>query len=193
MTDRIEYLYDLGVTCLWLMPVSIRPPARTTATTSPISSASTQSQLSAISSNWYERLAPTAIRVIVDFVMNHTSDRHPWFESARRSEQPYRDYYVWSADKPKSSAKDVVFPDQETSLWERDAKTNEYYLHHFYKHQPDLDIENPEVQEEISRTLGFWLELGVSGFRVSASRSCSPRTPRQASRTRSTPSSISAT
>ena len=109
------------------------------------------------------------IRVIVDFVMNGTSDWDPWFKSARRSkDDPYRDDYVWSATKPKSSAKDVVFPDQENSLWERDPKTNEYYLHHFYKHQPDLNIENPKVQEEISRTLGFWLELGVSGFRIDA-------------------------
>ena len=75
---------------------------------------------------------------------------------------------MWSATKPKSSAKDVVFPDQENSIWELDPKTNEWYLHHFYKHQPDLNIENPKVQEEISRTLGFWLELGVSGFRVDA-------------------------
>ena len=66
------------------------------------------------------------------------------------------------------SKKDVVFPDQENSLWQRDPKTNECYLHHFYKHQPDLNVANPKVQEEISRTLGFWLELGVSGFRVVA-------------------------
>ena len=109
------------------------------------------------------------IRVIVDFVMNHTSDKHPWFRSARRSrEDPYRDYYVWSRTKPKSSKKDVVFPDQEDSIWELDEKTGDYYLHHFYKHQPDLNVANPAVQEEISRTLGFWLELGVSGFRVDA-------------------------
>ena len=66
------------------------------------------------------------------------------------------------------SKKDVVFPDQENSLWQRDPKTNECYLHHFYKHQPDLNVANPKVQEEISRTLGFWRELGVSGFRVVA-------------------------
>jgi trehalose synthase len=109
------------------------------------------------------------IRVIIDFVMNHTSDAHPWFKSARRSTgDPYRDFYVWTATKPPSTAKDVVFPDQEDSLWELDPKTNQWYLHHFYKHQPDLNIENPRVQEEISRTLGFWLELGVSGFRVDA-------------------------
>lgn len=110
------------------------------------------------------------IRVIVDFVMNHTSDAHPWFKSARRSvDDPYRDYYVWSATEPKSDPKDVVFPpDQEDSIWELDPKTNQWYLHHFYKHQPDLNIANPKVQEEISRTLGFWLELGVSGFRIDA-------------------------
>ncbi|PRC58294.1 trehalose synthase, partial [Mycobacterium sp. ITM-2017-0098] len=70
--------------------------------------------------------------------------------------------------EPKNTAKAVVFPDQEDSLWELDPKTGQYYLHHFYKHQPDLNIPNPKVQEEISRTLGFWLQLGVSGFRVDA-------------------------
>ena len=122
----------------------------------------------------------SGIRVIIDFVMNHTSDGHPWFKSARRSkDDPYRDYYVWSATKPKSSPKEVVFPDQENSLWELDPKTNEWYLHHFYKHQPDLNIENPKVQEEISRTLGFWLELGSQASGSTPSRSSSPRTPRR--------------
>jgi glycosidase len=101
--------------------------------------------------------------------MNHTSDGHPWFKSARRSiDDPYRDFYVWSATKPKSSRKDVVFPDEEDSLWQLDTRTDEWYLHHFLRHQPDLNVANPKVQEEISRTLGFWLELGVSGFRVDA-------------------------
>ena len=169
MTDRIEYLYDLGVTCLWLMP--FYPTARKDDGYDIIDFFGVDPRLGTHGD--FVELVRTArangIRVIVDFVMNHTSDRHPWFKSARRSkDDPYRDYYVWSATKPKSSAKDVVFPDQESSLWERDPKTNEWYLHHFYKHQPDLNIENPKVQEEISRTLGFWLELGVSGFRVDA-------------------------
>ena len=169
MTDRIEYLYDLGVTCLWLMP--FYPTARKDDGYDIIDFFGVDPRLGTLGD--FVELVRTArasgIRVIIDFVMNHTSDRHPWFKSARRSkDDPYRDYYVWSATKPKSSAKDVVFPDQENSLWERDPKTNEWYLHHFYKHQPDLNIENPRVQEEISRTLGFWLELGVSGFRVDA-------------------------
>ena len=169
MTERIEYLNDLGVTCLWLMP--FYPTARKDDGYDIIDFFGVDPRLGNLGD--FVELVRTArsngIRVIVDFVMNHTSDPHPWFKSARRStEDPYRDYYVWSATKPKSSAEDVVFPDQEDSLWELDPKTSEWYLHHFYKHQPDLNIANPAVQEEISRTLGFWLELGVSGFRVDA-------------------------
>jgi trehalose synthase len=169
MTDRIEYLTDLGVTCLWLMP--FYPTARKDDGYDITDFFGVDPRLGTLGD--FVELVRTArangIRVIVDFVMNHTSDAHPWFKSARRStDDPYRDYYVWSATEPKSSPKDVVFPDQEDSIWELDPKTNEWYLHHFYKHQPDLNIENPKVQEEISRTLGFWLELGVSGFRVDA-------------------------
>ena len=169
MTDRIEYLADLGVTCLWLMP--FYPTARKDDGYDITDFFGVDPRLGTLGD--FVELVRTArdhgIRVIVDFVMNHTSDQHPWFKSARRSrEDPYRDYYVWSRTKPRSSPKDVVFPDQEDSIWERDEKTGDYYLHHFYKHQPDLNVANPAVQEEISRTLGFWLELGVSGFRVDA-------------------------
>ena len=169
MTERIEYLFDLGVTCLWLMP--FYPTARKDDGYDITDFFGVDPRLGTLGD--FVELVRTArasgIRVIIDFVMNHTSDGHPWFKSARRSkDDPYRDYYVWSATEPKSSPKDVVFPDQENSIWELDPKTNEWYLHHFYKHQPDLNITNPEVQEEISRTLGFWLELGVSGFRVDA-------------------------
>jgi trehalose synthase len=169
MTDRIEYLTDLGVTCLWLMP--FYPTARKDDGYDITDFFGVDPRLGTLGD--FVELVRTAkangIRIIIDFVMNHTSDAHPWFKSARRStDDPYRDYYVWSATEPKSSPKDVVFPDQEDSIWELDPKTNEWYLHHFYKHQPDLNIENPKVQEEISRTLGFWLELGVAGFRVDA-------------------------
>jgi trehalose synthase len=157
------------VTCLWLMP--FYPTARKDDGYDITDFFGVEPRLGTLGD--FVELVRTAraggIRVIVDFVMNHTSDAHPWFKSARRSkDDPYRDYYVWSATEPKSSPKDVVFPDQEDSIWELDPKTNEWYLHHFYKHQPDLNIVNPKVQEEISRVLGFWLELGVSGFRVDA-------------------------
>ena len=169
MTERIEYLSDLGVTCLWLMP--FYPTARKDDGYDITDFFGVDPKLGTHGD--FVELVRTAracgIRVIIDFVMNHTSDKHPWFKSARRSkDDPFRDFYVWSATEPKSSPKDVVFPDQEDSIWELEPKTGEWYLHHFYKHQPDLNVANPKVQEEISRTLGFWLELGVSGFRVDA-------------------------
>jgi trehalose synthase len=169
MTERIEYLFDLGVTCLWLMP--FYPTARKDDGYDITDFFGIDPRLGTHGD--FVELVRTAkasgLRVVIDFVMNHTSDGHPWFKSARRStDDPYRDFYVWSATKPRSSRKDVVFPDQEDSLWELDRRTDEWYLHHFLKHQPDLNVANPKVQEEISRTLGFWLELGVSGFRVDA-------------------------
>lgn len=169
MTERIEYLFDLGVTCLWLMP--FYPTARKDDGYDITDFFGVDPRLGNLGDfvELVRTARSTGIRVVVDFVMNHTSDAHPWFRSARRSrDDPYRDYYVWSATEPASSPKDVVFPDQENSIWELEPRTNEWYLHHFYKHQPDLNIANPAVQEEISRTLGFWLALGVSGFRVDA-------------------------
>ena len=145
MAERIEYLSDLGVTCLWLMPYY--PTARKDDGYDITDFFGVDPRLGTLGD--FVELVRTArasgIRVIVDFVMNHTSDAHPWFRSARRSkDDPYRDYYVWSATEPKSSPKDVVFPDQEDSIWELDPKTNEWYLHHFYKHQPDLNVDESE-------------------------------------------------
>jgi trehalose synthase len=109
------------------------------------------------------------MRVILDLVVNHTSDQHPWFKAARSSPTSrYRDWYVWSDDPPETKASDLTFPDQETSLWEWDEKAGQHYLHRFYKHQPDLNVANPKVRDEIAKVVGFWLQLGVSGFRVDA-------------------------
>jgi len=109
------------------------------------------------------------IRVIADFVMNHTSDQHPWFQSARSSpDSPYRDFYVWCDEKPPEKPGDVVFPDQENSNWAYDRKAKQYYLHKFYSHQPDLNLNNPEVRDELAQVMAFWLTQGLSGFRVDA-------------------------
>ncbi|HET7736849.1 MAG TPA: alpha-amylase family protein [Nocardioidaceae bacterium] len=169
MMEKLEYLADLGVTCLWLMP--FYPTARKDDGYDITDFYGVDPRVGTHGD--FTELVRAArsqgLRVIVDFVMNHTSDRHPWFKAAVRSkESPYRDYYVWSRTKPKSSPKDVVFPDQENDIWQLEPKTREYYLHHFYKHQPDLNVANPAVQDEIARNLGFWLQLGVSGFRVDA-------------------------
>ena len=109
------------------------------------------------------------IRVIADFVINHTSDRHPWFVQARKSvDNPYRDYYVWRKDTPPDTSDQVVFPGEETSIWTQDKATGEWYLHMFAKHQPDLNVMNPKVRDEIAKSMGFWLQLGLDGFRLDA-------------------------
>ena len=109
------------------------------------------------------------MRVIADLVVNHTSDRHPWFRHARSSRNsPYRDFYVWADEPPADAQPAPTFPDRETSVWTFDERAGQYYLHRFYKYQPDLNVTNPRVRDEIIKVVGFWLELGLSGFRVDA-------------------------
>ncbi len=109
------------------------------------------------------------IRVIADLVINHTSDQHPWFQASRSAkDSPFRDFYVWRSDPPPDTSAEVTFPGSEDSLWQFDEPTSSWYFHRFYRQQPDLNISNPKVREEISKVMAFWLELGMSGFRVDA-------------------------
>ncbi|GMA42033.1 hypothetical protein GCM10025883_40780 [Mobilicoccus caccae] len=109
------------------------------------------------------------MKVIIDLVINHTSDQHPWFKEARKSkDNPYRNWYVWRDTEPPDTSDKVVFPDAEDSIWEKEDKTGEWYLHNFYTFQPDLNLANRAVREEIGRIIGFWTQLGVDGFRVDA-------------------------
>lgn len=168
LARRIDYLADLGVTCLWLMP--FYPTADrddgydVTDFYGVDSRLGTHGDLVEVIRTARDR----GIRVIVDLVVNHTSDKHPWFVAARRSKtSPFRDFYVWR-DEPPANNVNAVFPGEEKTLWELDEKTGQYYLHTFYRHQPDLNIANPTVRDEIAKTIGFWLQLGISGFRVDA-------------------------
>jgi maltose alpha-D-glucosyltransferase/alpha-amylase len=109
------------------------------------------------------------MRVIVDLVVNHTSDRHPWFQAARKDpSSPHRNWYVWSKSRPRGWNTGMVFPGVQKATWTRDEAAGEYYFHRFYKFQPDLDTSQPAVRAEIMRIMGFWLQLGVSGFRMDA-------------------------
>ncbi|MFB2580394.1 alpha-amylase family protein [Herbiconiux sp. P15] len=167
LAHRLDYLAELGVTCLWLMPFYPTPDRDDGYDITDFYSV--DGRLGSLG-DLVEviRIAQDrGMRVIADLVINHTSDQHPWFKQARRSrDNPYRDYYVWH-DEPKDDG-EVVFPDQETSNWELDEKTGQYYQHVFYKHQPDLNVTNPVVRDEIAKIMGFWLQLGLSGFRVDA-------------------------
>ncbi len=169
LTRRIDYLAELGVTCLWLMPFYPSPDRDDGYDITDFygvdSRLGDHGQLVEVIRTAHER----GIRVIADLIVNHTSDQHPWFRSARRSlDSPYRDFYVWRDTEPPDTSDQVVFPDQEDSIWEYDERTGQWYLHHFYKHQPDLNVANPAVRDEVLRVIGFWLELGVDGFRVDA-------------------------
>jgi glycosidase len=108
------------------------------------------------------------IRVIVDLVVNHTSDQHTWFQAARRNDSRYRSYYVWRNDRPENTRDEVVFPGKQTGVWQFDRVAKAYYFHRFYSFQPDLNTANPAVRDEIKKVIRFWLNLGVSGFRVDA-------------------------
>jgi maltose alpha-D-glucosyltransferase/alpha-amylase len=115
------------------------------------------------------RAAALGIRVVTDLVVNHTSIDHPWFQQARtRPDSPFRDWYVWSKKRPANHADGVVFPGSQDTTWTYDKAAREYYFHRFYAHQADLNTGNKAVRDEIYKIMGFWLELGVSGFRMDA-------------------------
>src|SRR3954451_6273167 len=169
LAERLDYLAELGVTCLWLMP--FYPTTDRDDGYDITDYYGVDPRLG--SAGDFVEVVRTArdrgMRVIIDLVVNHTSDRHPWFRAARSSRtSPYRDFYVWRVDEPPDTSQEVTFPDKENSIWEDDEKTEEWYLHRFYRTQPDLNITNPVVRDEIVKAMGFWLELGISGFRVDA-------------------------
>lgn len=169
LAQRLDHLSQLGVTCLWLMP--FYPTTGRDDGYDVTDHYGVDDRLG--SHGDLVELIRTArdrgIRVIADLVVNHTSDQHPWFEAARSSkDNEYRDFYVWREDDPGDTSDQVIFPGQQEGIWELDEKTGEYYLHRFYPHQPDLNIANPKVRDELAKVIGFWLQLGLSGFRVDA-------------------------
>ena len=166
---RLDYLSGLGVTCIWLMPFYRSPNRDDGYDVSDYYSVDPRYGSLGDFVAFTHGAEQRGIRVIVDLVVNHTSDQHPWFQDARQSESsPFRRWYVWSKKKPPRADEGVVFPGVQTSTWTWNDKARAYYFHRFYEFEPDLDTSNPEVQEEIRKIVGFWLELGVSGFRMDA-------------------------
>jgi trehalose synthase len=169
LTQRIDHLARLGVTCVWLMPFY---PTRERDDGYDITDFyAVDPRLGTLGdfTEFVRTARDRGIRVIADLVVNHTSDHHPWFQDARSSRtSAHRDWYVWSDTPPEDGPRGVVFPDAEKSLWEHDEATDQYYLHRFYKQQPDLNVANAAVRDEIARIMGFWTQLGLSGFRVDA-------------------------
>jgi trehalose synthase len=168
LIERIDYLAGMGVSCLWLMP--FYPSVQRDDGYDITDFYGIDERLGTAGD--FAELIRTAddrgMRVIADLVVNHTSDRHPWFQAGRDPESPYHEYYVWAEKKPEEKPGDVVFPDQEQSNWQWDAKARKWYLHRFYRHQPDLNVAKAEVRDEIAQVVGYWLQQGLAGFRVDA-------------------------
>ena len=169
LAQRIDYLAQLGVTCLWLMPFYPTPDLDDGYDITDFYGVDPRLGDHGEFVEMIRTANDRGMRVIVDLVVNHTSDRHPWFVKAKRSvNSPYRDYYIWRDDAPPKGQKNAVFPGEADGIWTKDEASGQWYQHSFYEHQPDLNIANPAVRDELARVIGFWLQMGVAGFRVDA-------------------------
>jgi maltose alpha-D-glucosyltransferase/alpha-amylase len=170
LTQKLPYLHDLGVTCLWLLPFYPSPLK---------DDGYDIADYTAINPIYgtlddFKRLLTEAhalgIKILTELVINHTSDQHPWFQRARRAPKgsPERDYYVWSDSDAKYAGTRIIFVDTEKSNWTYDAVAGQYYWHRFFSHQPDLNFDNPAVLEAVLDVMRFWLDLGVDALRLDA-------------------------
>ncbi len=169
LVRRLDYLHGLGVTAIWLMPFQPSPGRDDGYDISDYYGVNARHGTLGDFVEFTHGAEQRGIRVIMDLVVNHTSDRHPWFQEARRDpKSKYRDWYVWSDKKPPHAHKGMVFPGVQKSTWSYDKIARAWYFHRFYDFQPDLNTSNPYVQAEILKIMGFWIQLGVVGFRMDA-------------------------
>jgi maltose alpha-D-glucosyltransferase / alpha-amylase len=166
---KLDHIKSLGVDCIWVMPMypsPLRDDGYDVADYYGIHpDYGNLDDFKAFLAAAHER----DLRVIIDLVMNHTSDQHPWFQQARRDpHSPYHDYYVWSDNDDKYSETRIIFLDTESSNWTFDPQAGKYFWHRFYSHQPDLNFDNPAVHQEIFNVIRFWMDMGIDGFRADA-------------------------
>ncbi len=169
LTQKLDYLQWLGIDCVWLLPFYPSPLKDGGYDVADFTGIHPDYGTLADFEQFIEGAHERGIRVMVDFVMNHTSSDHPWFQESRSSpDSPKRDWYVWSDTPHLYEEARIIFTDTEPSNWTWDPVGEAYYWHRFFHHQPDLNFENPEVQEAILDALRFWLDLGLDGFRLDA-------------------------
>ncbi len=168
--QRLDYLADLGVTCLWLLPFF--PTANRDNGYDITNYYDVDPRLGTLQDfiRLVHRAGERGLRILIDLVMDHTSDEHPWFQAARHDRQSrYRRYYEWSDAPPPMDPRHAnIFPGEEAAVWTYDDVAGQYYYHRFYHFEPDLDAGCPEVRDEIKRVIDFWLSFGIAGFRVDA-------------------------
>ena len=169
LTEKLDYIHDLGVDCIWIQPIYPSPL---------VDDGYDIADYYGVHPDYgrvedFETLIQEAhargIRVIADLVLNHTSDQHPWFQAARQDRNSkYRDYYVWSDTDQKYLETRIIFLDHQPSNWSWDEVAGQYFWHRFYAEQPDLNFDNLEVREEMKKVASFWLDMGIDGFRADA-------------------------
>ena len=170
LIQKLDYLEDLGVTAIWLLPFYPSPLRDDGYDISDYYSINpSYGQLRDLK-RFIKEAHKRGLKVITELVINHTSDQHPWFQRARKAPpgSEYRDYYVWSDDPNKYKDVRIIFTDTEPSNWSWDSEANAYYWHRFFSHQPDLNFDNPKVQQEVIRIMDYWCKMGVDGFRLDA-------------------------
>jgi maltose alpha-D-glucosyltransferase/alpha-amylase len=166
---RLDYLHGLGVTAIWLMPFQTSPNRDDGYDVADYYNVDARYGTLGDFVEFTHGAKQRGIRVLIDLVVNHTSNEHPWFKEARKDpDSKHRDWYVWSRKKPPNANEGMVFPGVQKSTWTYDSVARQYYFHRFYDFQPDLNTSHPLVQAEILKIMGFWIQLGVSGFRMDA-------------------------
>ncbi|MBT8319212.1 MAG: alpha-amylase, partial [Gramella sp.] len=170
LMQKLDYLEDLGVTAIWLLPFypsPLRDDGYDIADYYSINPSYGDVDDFKI---FIKEAHSRGLKVITELVINHTSDQHPWFQRARKAPlgSNERDYYVWSDDPNKYKDARIIFTDTEPSNWSWDAEAQSYYWHRFFSHQPDLNFDNPQVQKEVFDILDYWCKMGVDGFRLDA-------------------------
>jgi maltose alpha-D-glucosyltransferase / alpha-amylase len=170
LLTKLDYLENLGVTAIWLLPFYPSPLRDDGYDISDYYSINPSYGNIASFKRFLKEAHKRNLKVITELVINHTSDQHPWFQRARRAKpgSAYRNYYVWSDDPEKYKDARIIFNDFEKSNWTWDDVADQYYWHRFYSHQPDLNFDNPRVQKEIFKILDYWFDMGVDGFRLDA-------------------------
>lgn len=166
---RLDYLHALGIGTIWLSPFQPSPNRDNGYDISDYYGVDPRHGSSGDFVEFMHQAQKRGIKVIMDLVVNHTSKQHRWFQQAcKNKNSSYFDWYVWSKKRPSDWNQGIVFPGVQKGTWTYEKKVQEYYFHRFYNFQPDLNMGNPEVRTEIRRIMGYWLELGVAGFRVDA-------------------------
>ncbi|MGZ8758930.1 MAG: alpha-amylase family glycosyl hydrolase, partial [Aeromicrobium sp.] len=169
LIDKLDYLEWLGVDCLWIPPFYPSPLRDGGYDVAGFTDVAPELGTIDDFAELLDKTHAAGIRIIIDFVMNHTSDQHPWFQSSRNDpEGPFGDFFVWSDTDQLYEDARIIFVDTEPSNWTWDPVRKQYFWHRFYSHQPDLNFDNPAVGEAIIDALDFWLDLGIDGFRLDA-------------------------